>query len=167
LFPCRKIPPPPRCLFGCFPLVFSGHFRGGGVATLSVITHKLNVSGHMWTFFHVLLCATLAQSLSAPFSYTLYKLLAPYRHVKFVLLFADQDGAEPSGNSVAASNLLRLYSFLDRPELRDKAARLFTAFTSRLTRVSIALPEMTSALMCYHDSPIQVSSRLDRSWILQ
>jgi hypothetical protein len=91
---------------------------------------------------------------------TLYKLLAPYCHVKFSLLFADQDGAEPSGNSVAASNLVRLNSFLDRPELRDRAARLFTAFRTKLTRVPIAVPEMTSALMCYHDSPIQVSSCL-------
>jgi hypothetical protein len=40
---------------------------------LSAITHKLNVSGHMlvWTFF-VLVCGTLAQSLSASSSYTLY-----------------------------------------------------------------------------------------------
>ncbi|PNF43606.1 Spermatogenesis-associated protein 20 [Cryptotermes secundus] len=73
-----------------------------------------------------------------------------------IRLKEDQDGAEPSGNSVAASNLLRLYSFLDRPELRDRAARLFTAFRTRLTGVPIALPEMTSALMCYYDSPIQV-----------
>ncbi|GFG29853.1 hypothetical protein Cfor_04110 [Coptotermes formosanus] len=68
----------------------------------------------------------------------------------------DQDGAEPSGNSVAASNLLRLNAFLDRAELRDKAARLFTAFQTRLTRVPVALPEMTSALMFYHDSPTQI-----------
>ncbi|XP_021929202.1 spermatogenesis-associated protein 20 isoform X2 [Zootermopsis nevadensis] len=68
----------------------------------------------------------------------------------------DQDGAEPSGNSVAASNLLRLNAFLDRAELRDKAVRLFTAFTSRLSSVPVALPEMTSALMVYHDSPTQV-----------
>jgi hypothetical protein len=37
------------------------------------IEHLLNVSGHMliWTFLLVLVCATRAQSLSAPFSYTL------------------------------------------------------------------------------------------------
>jgi hypothetical protein len=42
--------------------------------TLSDITHKLNVCGHMliWTFFLVLACGTRAQSLSAPFSYTLH-----------------------------------------------------------------------------------------------
>jgi hypothetical protein len=41
---------------------------------LSAVTHKFNVSGHMfiWTFFLVLVCGTCAQSLSAPFSYTLY-----------------------------------------------------------------------------------------------
>jgi hypothetical protein len=43
--------------------------------TLSAITHKLNVSGHMliWTFVLVLVCGTRAQSLSAPFCRTLYK----------------------------------------------------------------------------------------------
>jgi hypothetical protein len=41
---------------------------------LSAITHKLNVSGHTftWTFFPVLVCGTRAQSLSALFTYTLY-----------------------------------------------------------------------------------------------
>jgi hypothetical protein len=40
--------------------------------TLSAITHKLNVSGHMliWTFFLVLVCGTRAQNLSASFSFT-------------------------------------------------------------------------------------------------
>jgi hypothetical protein len=39
---------------------------------LSDIIHKLNVPGHMfiWTFFLVVVCANLAQNLSAPFSYT-------------------------------------------------------------------------------------------------
>jgi hypothetical protein len=44
------------------------------VSSLSAITRKLNVSGHMliWIFFLVLVCETRAQNLSAPFSYTLY-----------------------------------------------------------------------------------------------
>jgi hypothetical protein len=53
-----------------------------------------------------------------------------------------------------------MYSFLDRPELRDKAARLFAAFRTRLTRIPIALPEMASTLMLYHDTPTQVRSLL-------
>ncbi|CAG2052955.1 unnamed protein product [Timema podura] len=73
-----------------------------------------------------------------------------------IRLKEDQDGAEPSGNSVSAHNLIRLAAFLDRVELQDKAAKLLTAFTSRLTRMPIALPELTSALVLYHDSPTQV-----------
>ena len=80
-----------------------------------------------------------------------------------LLLFSDTDMAEPSGNSVAASNLLRLCAFLDRAELRDKAAKLFAAFSTRLTKVPFAMPEMTSALMFYHDSPTQV--RDPSAWI--
>jgi hypothetical protein len=47
---------------------------GAPSCILSGITPKLNVSRHMliWTFFHVLVCTTHAQSLSAPFSYNLY-----------------------------------------------------------------------------------------------
>ncbi|KAK9509733.1 hypothetical protein O3M35_006986 [Rhynocoris fuscipes] len=68
----------------------------------------------------------------------------------------DQDGAEPSGNSVAASNLIRLSMMLDCDEMKTKAGELFSSFTGRLTEIPTALPEMVSALMMYHDSPVQV-----------
>lgn len=68
----------------------------------------------------------------------------------------DQDGAEPSGNSIAAQNLLRLSAMLERPELKDKAGQLLASFTGRLTQMPVTLPELTSALMLYHDSPTQI-----------
>lgn len=77
-------------------------------------------------------------------------------HTTLFRLKEDQDGAEPSGNSVAASNLLRLGCILDSPEMKEKAGKLLSSFTSRLTRIPIALPEMASALMLFHDSPTQV-----------
>jgi hypothetical protein len=45
--------------------------------TPSAVTHKLNISCHMliWTFFLVLVCGTRAQSLSAPFGYSLHSLI--------------------------------------------------------------------------------------------
>jgi uncharacterized protein YyaL (SSP411 family) len=69
---------------------------------------------------------------------------------------SDQDGAEPACGSVAASNLLRLAALLERHELEQRAAQLLSAYSSRLTRVPVALPEMSSALMMYQDSPTQV-----------
>jgi hypothetical protein len=41
---------------------------------LSATTHKLNVSRHMliWALFLVLVCGTRAQSVFAPFAYTVY-----------------------------------------------------------------------------------------------
>jgi hypothetical protein len=44
------------------------------ICTLYAISHKLNISGHMLirTYFLVLECGTRTQSLSVPFSYTLY-----------------------------------------------------------------------------------------------
>ena len=65
----------------------------------------------------------------------------------FELNFVDQDGAEPSANSVACMNLLRLSHYLNRPDYQEKAARLFSVFGQRLKKMPIALPEMSSALL--------------------
>jgi uncharacterized protein len=46
----------------------------------------------------------------------------------------DYDGAEPSGNSVALLNLLRLAQIFNRPDLRASAARALAAFGSRMGR---------------------------------
>lgn len=68
----------------------------------------------------------------------------------------DQDGAEPCGNSIAVHNLIRLSVYLDRQDLRAKAGRVLTSFADRLKSMPVALPEMCSALLFYHDSPTQV-----------
>jgi hypothetical protein len=46
--------------------------------TLASVQENISVSSHMliWTFFLVLVCGTRAQSLPAPFSYTLYTYLS-------------------------------------------------------------------------------------------
>ncbi|KAF7204886.1 spermatogenesis-associated protein 20 isoform X3 [Nothobranchius furzeri] len=62
----------------------------------------------------------------------------------------DQDGAEPSANSVSASNLLRLSHYTGNQEWLQKSQQLLTAFSDRLARVPIALPEMVRALMAQH-----------------
>uniref|UniRef100_UPI0037E8234C spermatogenesis-associated protein 20 isoform X3 n=1 Tax=Semicossyphus pulcher TaxID=241346 RepID=UPI0037E8234C len=68
----------------------------------------------------------------------------------------DQDGAEPSGNSVSASNLLRLSRYTGRQEWLQRSQQLLAAFSDRLTRVPIALPEMVRALMTQHYSLKQI-----------
>lgn len=70
--------------------------------------------------------------------------------------FLDEDGAEPSGNSVTVQNLLRLSSMLDRSDYNEKAEQILSVFTSRLSRFPSSLPEMTCGLMLHHDSPTQV-----------
>ncbi|CAJ1081174.1 spermatogenesis-associated protein 20 [Xyrichtys novacula] len=62
----------------------------------------------------------------------------------------DQDGAEPSGNSVSASNLLRLSHYTGRQDWLQRSQQLLAAFSDRLSRVPIALPEMVRALMAHH-----------------
>ena len=57
----------------------------------------------------------------------------------------DYDGAEPSGNSVAVGNLLRLAAITGRPEFRESAGRALQAFGSRLSHVPAAIPQMLAA----------------------
>jgi uncharacterized protein YyaL (SSP411 family) len=56
------------------------------------------------------------------------------------------DGAEPSPNSTAAMNLLRLAQFTDRADWRDKAQKTLTAFSARLQSNPDAVPALVSAL---------------------
>ena len=57
-----------------------------------------------------------------------------------------QDGAVPSGNSIAARNLLRLAELTGDDRYRERAATLFSAFHEMLTRAPTALSEMLLAL---------------------
>jgi len=68
----------------------------------------------------------------------------------------DQDGAEPCPNSVSVHNLLRLSNFLHRTDYHDKASRILRVFYERLTKIPIALPEMTAAVFSVQAPPKQV-----------
>jgi uncharacterized protein YyaL (SSP411 family) len=57
----------------------------------------------------------------------------------------DYDGAEPSGNSVAAMNLLRLAQMTNSAEFRESAEKIFAAFAPRLSHVPVAVPQMLAA----------------------
>jgi len=57
----------------------------------------------------------------------------------------DYDGAEPSGNSIAAMNLLRLGRMLHETSYEEKAAALFRAFAVMLERAPYAVPELVRA----------------------
>lgn len=69
---------------------------------------------------------------------------------------ADQDGAEPSANSVSAHNLLRLHGFTGHKDWMDKCVCLLTAFSERMRRVPVALPEMVCALSAHQQTLKQV-----------
>uniref|UniRef100_A0A3Q1CQE9 Spermatogenesis-associated protein 20-like TRX domain-containing protein n=1 Tax=Amphiprion ocellaris TaxID=80972 RepID=A0A3Q1CQE9_AMPOC len=68
----------------------------------------------------------------------------------------DQDGAEPSANSVSAFNLQRLSHYTGRQDWLQKSQQLLTAFSDRLNKVPIALPEMVRSLMAQHYTLKQV-----------
>jgi len=58
----------------------------------------------------------------------------------------DYDGAEPSGNSIALFNLLRLAHFTDRSEYRDAAQRTLRALSAKMVSQPVAVPQMLVAL---------------------
>jgi len=59
----------------------------------------------------------------------------------------DYDGAEPSGNSAAASALVTLHALTGEVRYLEAAERLFQAFTPRLTLAAGTLPQMLVALL--------------------
>jgi hypothetical protein len=66
------------------------------------------------------------------------------------------DGAEPSGNSVQALNLLRLHELTTDDRYRQRAERTLRAFGERLTRAPAALSEMLLAADFQLDTPKEV-----------
>jgi uncharacterized protein YyaL (SSP411 family) len=58
----------------------------------------------------------------------------------------DYDGAEPSGNSVALMNLLRLHRMTGREEFETSARKLISAFQPKLAAVPFGMPQMLAAL---------------------
>jgi hypothetical protein len=68
----------------------------------------------------------------------------------------DYDGAEPSPNSVALLNLLRLAQMTGNADYDKKADTLLIAFNRVLTKVPQALPRMAAALIFLLDKPKQI-----------
>lgn len=68
----------------------------------------------------------------------------------------DYDGAEPSGNSIAAMNLLRLARITGRSDFHESAARLLAAFAPRLIAAPVALPQMLAACEFYLGEPREI-----------
>lgn len=57
---------------------------------------------------------------------------------------------------MSAHNLLRLHGFTGHKDWLDKCVCLLTAFSERMRRVPVALPEMVRALSVYQQTLKQV-----------
>jgi len=68
----------------------------------------------------------------------------------------DYDGAEPSGNSVAALNLLRLAQITGRAEFREPAEKLIAAFGPRISAAPVAVPQLLVACEFLLGEPRQI-----------
>ena len=66
------------------------------------------------------------------------------------------DGATPSSNSVAASNLLRLAAFTGDERYARRADRIFEAFGEPLERAPTAFPRLLCALDFRESGPREV-----------
>ncbi|MBK5293754.1 MAG: thioredoxin domain-containing protein [Acidobacteriia bacterium] len=68
----------------------------------------------------------------------------------------DYDGAEPSGNSMAVTALLRLAQFANREDFRLCAQRALRAFAPRLRAAPHGIPQMLAAYMMSEAKPKQI-----------
>jgi uncharacterized protein YyaL (SSP411 family) len=68
----------------------------------------------------------------------------------------DYDGAEPSGNSVAVLNLLRLQRMTGRSDFGVAAEAALAAFRQRLSLVPAALPYLLAAAEFAHGQPREI-----------
>jgi len=66
------------------------------------------------------------------------------------------DGALPSGNAVAALNLLRLGELTSDERYRTQASRLFAAFAQTIAAAPLSLPRMLVALDFLVDTPEEI-----------
>ncbi|HEU5251470.1 MAG TPA: thioredoxin domain-containing protein [Thermoanaerobaculia bacterium] len=66
------------------------------------------------------------------------------------------EGATPSSNSVAAMNLLRLATFTGDGKYRERAEKIFSAFSGYLDRAPAAFPRLLAALDYRQDEPREV-----------
>merc|ERR1719180_420559 len=64
----------------------------------------------------------------------------------------DQDGAEPSANSVSAMNLLRLGKILGSKSHEEEGLKVLRLFGDRLQQLPRALPAMAEAVLFHHSA---------------
>lgn len=69
---------------------------------------------------------------------------------------SDYDGAEPTGNSVTALNLLRLSQITDNPVFHQKAVKTIEAFAKKVTDYPPIMPQMLVAHDFQMDKPKQI-----------
>jgi len=63
------------------------------------------------------------------------------------------DGAEPSGNSVAVLNLMRLYSITGKKEFKERAEKTVNLFSAQLEKYPYTMPEMLVGAMWLTNPP--------------
>jgi uncharacterized protein YyaL (SSP411 family) len=68
----------------------------------------------------------------------------------------DYDGAEPSGNSIALLDLLRVAHLTDRPECREAAERTLRGLASKISSQPVAVPQMLVGLDYYQSVPREI-----------
>ena len=68
----------------------------------------------------------------------------------------DYDGAEPSGNSIAAFALLKLAAITERKDFREQAEKTLQLFSQKMQQVPEGLPYLLRALDFYLDEPFRV-----------
>ena len=82
--------------------------------------------------------------------------LPGHSHNLSLPLCTDQDGSEPTPNSVSASNLHRFSCYLNR-KLAPSAANVYAIFKEMLTKAPVALCGLLGSFMWHTQTPKQVN----------
>lgn len=68
----------------------------------------------------------------------------------------EQDGAEPSANSISALNLLRLAAYTNNKSYQEMSGNIMKSYKTTLEKFPVAMPAMTCGLMMLEKSPLQI-----------
>ena len=68
----------------------------------------------------------------------------------------DQDGAEPSANSISTSNLIRLSALTENKKYLEMAGQILAFYEETLEKFPVALPAMTCSSLMIQNSPVQI-----------
>ncbi len=101
-------------------------------ASMMVEIQRLDIQSAMPQYERYVMCAYM------------FSTILPFTLLMSFVFSSDQDGAEPSPNSVAASNLQRLSAYVAKP-VDPTPEAIYMAFSEMMSEHPVAIPQLVAA----------------------